>query len=153
MTSKLNVALMCKLRESNLVCLAYSFDMLGLGVCTTRQWQTAGRLGHEFNVCTVQCRYVIPELNDWVARAKYTTARPIATQCIGHECNHMSLTSQLKVALIRKLSVGICTTRHRQTSGRLVQELNVNTVHLLRVFILPHDKKAKFERKYRFCKI
>ena len=52
MTSKLNVALICKLRGS-LVCLAYSFGMFAMGVCTTRQWQTAGRLVQEFNVCTV----------------------------------------------------------------------------------------------------
>ena len=52
------------------------------------------------------------------------------------------MTSQLKVALIRKLrgslmylayffdmsSLGVCTTRHWQTSTRLVQELNVYTV-------------------------
>ena len=49
-------------------------------------------------------------------------------------------TSQLKTALIRwlfgslmclvysSLSEGVCTTRHRQTSGRLVQELNVCTL-------------------------
>ena len=52
MTSKLNVALVCKLRGS-LVCLAYSFGMLAMCVFTTRQWQTAGRLVQEFNVCTV----------------------------------------------------------------------------------------------------
>ena len=52
--------------------------------------------------------------------------------------------SQRNVALIRKLrgtlmcmayfidmlSVGVCTTRHCQTSIRLVQELNVCTVHV-----------------------
>ena len=45
---------------------------------------------------------------------------------------------QLNVALIRKqrglffdmLSMGVCTTRHWQTSSRLVQELNVCTVHI-----------------------
>ena len=54
------------------------------------------------------------------------------------------LTSQLNVALIRKLpgslmclnyysmllSMDVFTTRNRQTSGRLVQELNVCTVHV-----------------------
>ena len=52
MTSKLSVALICKLRGS-LVCLACSFDMLAMGVCTTRQWQTAGRLVPEFKIGTV----------------------------------------------------------------------------------------------------
>ena len=33
-------------------------------------------------------------------------------------------------------------TRYWQTSGRLVQELNVCTVHALHVYTLPHDKKA-----------
>ena len=34
----------------------------------------------------LQCRHLIPALNAWVARAKYTTARPIATQFHGHLC-------------------------------------------------------------------
>ena len=52
------------------------------------------------------------------------------------------MSSQLNTALIRKLrgplmcvaycldmlSVGMCTTRHKQTSVRLVQDLNVSTV-------------------------
>ena len=28
-------------------------DMLSMGVCTTRHWQTSGRLVQELNVCTV----------------------------------------------------------------------------------------------------
>ena len=31
----------------------YFFDMLCLGVCTTRHWQTSGRLVQGINVCTV----------------------------------------------------------------------------------------------------
>ena len=34
----------------------------------------------------VQCRHLIPALNEWAARAKFTTARPIATQFPGHGC-------------------------------------------------------------------
>ena len=49
MTSKLNVALIRKLRGS-LMCLAYFFDMITNGVCTTRHWQTSGRLVQELNV-------------------------------------------------------------------------------------------------------
>ena len=52
LTSQLNVALIRKLRGS-LVCLAYFFDMLSMDVCTTRHWQTSGRLVQELNVCTV----------------------------------------------------------------------------------------------------
>ena len=33
--------------------LGLSFDMLSLGVCTTRQWHMSGGLVQEFNVCTV----------------------------------------------------------------------------------------------------
>ena len=29
------------------------FDMLAIGVFTTRHWQTSGRLVQEYNVCTV----------------------------------------------------------------------------------------------------
>ena len=49
-------------------------------------------------------------------------------------------TPQLNVVLVRKLlcawlildtlSISVCTTRHWQTSGQLVQELNVCTVPL-----------------------
>ena len=52
MTSQLNVALIRKLRRS-LMCLASFFGMLSMGVCTTRYWQTSGRLVQELNVCTV----------------------------------------------------------------------------------------------------
>ena len=55
MTSKLNLALIHKLRGS-LINLAYFFDMLAIGVCTTRHWQASGRLVQELNVCTVALR-------------------------------------------------------------------------------------------------
>ena len=51
MTSRLNVASIRKQRGS-LVYLAYDRDMLSMGVCTTRQWLTSGRLVQELNVCT-----------------------------------------------------------------------------------------------------
>ena len=51
-TSKLNEALACKSRES-LMSLADIFDMPSMVVCTTRHWQTSGRLVQELNVCTV----------------------------------------------------------------------------------------------------
>ena len=55
-TSQLNVALIRKLRGP-LMCLTYYFDMLSMGVCTTRHWQTTGRLVQELNVCTVPMNY------------------------------------------------------------------------------------------------
>ena len=47
-----NVTLIRKLRGS-LMCLSNFIEMLSMGVCTTRQWQTSGQLVQEFNVCTV----------------------------------------------------------------------------------------------------
>ena len=87
----------------------------------------------------LQCRHLIPALNMWAARAEYTTARSIATHFPWHGCMY---DLQLNVALVRKLRgslkclayfldmsfMVVCTTRHWQTSGRLVQELNVCTV-------------------------
>ena len=40
----------------------------------------------ETSVSPVQCRHLIPVLDVWAAWAKYTTARPIATQFPGHGC-------------------------------------------------------------------
>ena len=88
--------------------------------------------------CTLQCRHIIPALNAWAARAYYTTARPIGTQIHGHGC-----TDYLKIErrcyyyiqvidvlglFFDMLSMGFYTTRHWQTFGRLVQELNICTV-------------------------
>ena len=39
--------------------------MLAMGGCTTKQWQTAGRLVQEFNVCTVP----IDMLQHWITRS------------------------------------------------------------------------------------
>ena len=51
MTSRLNVASIRKQRDS-LIYLDYDLDMLSMGVCTTRQWVTSGRLVQELNACT-----------------------------------------------------------------------------------------------------
>ena len=51
-TSNLNEALVCKLRVS-LMSLADIFDIPYMVVCTTRHWQTSGRLVQELNACTV----------------------------------------------------------------------------------------------------
>ena len=53
MTSQLNLALIRKLHWS-LMCLAYCFCMLSMGVCTTRHSQASGQLVQELNVCTGQ---------------------------------------------------------------------------------------------------
>ena len=49
----------------------------------------------------IQCRHLIPALNEWAARVKYTTARLYATQFLGH--GYVCMTSQLNVALMRRL--------------------------------------------------
>ena len=51
-TSQLIVTLIRKLRGL-LMFLTSFFDMLYMGVCTTRHWQTPGQLVQELNVCTV----------------------------------------------------------------------------------------------------
>ena len=70
------------------------------------------------------------------------------------------MTSQLNVALIRKLrellislayfltlSVGVCTTRHCQTSGRLLQELNHCTVHIWKLDVCSKTIKTSDRRE------
>ena len=92
-----------------------------------------------FGTPCIQCRHLIPALDAWAVRAKYTPTCPIATQFPGHGCMD---DLQLNVSLIRNLrgllicvsyfiemlSMGVVTTRQWQASGRLVQELNVCTV-------------------------
>ena len=91
---------------------------------------------------SLQCRHLIPALNAWAARPKYTTACLIVNQSSGHGCDHMSLASQLNVALIRNLRGSlmclaffdmICQVFVQLGTGRrLVQELNV--LNLARIF-------------------
>ena len=52
MTSQLNADVIRNLRGS-LMCLVYFFDMLSMGVCTTRHWQMSGRLVQELSACSV----------------------------------------------------------------------------------------------------
>ena len=56
-TSQLNVAYIRMLRGS-LMCLAYLFGISFIDVCTTRHWQTSGRLVQELNACTIFCWYL-----------------------------------------------------------------------------------------------
>ena len=49
---QLKVALICKL-HGLLMCLACSFDILSMDVCTTRHCQMSVRLVQELNVCSV----------------------------------------------------------------------------------------------------
>ena len=39
-------------------------DLLSMGVCTTKNWQTSSRLVQKLNVCTVQC--MCPSLDGMV---------------------------------------------------------------------------------------
>ena len=38
------------------MCLDYFFDMLPMGACKTRHWQTSGQPVQELNACTVGCK-------------------------------------------------------------------------------------------------
>ena len=87
----------------------------------------------------VQCRHLIPALNALAARAKYTTARLVATPFPRHVCMDDLTTKRtfdsqamqvilFELFFVDMLSMGVCKTRHWQTSVRLVQELNVCTV-------------------------
>ena len=88
----------------------------------------------------LQCQHLIPALNAWAALVHYTTACPIATQfpwrgCMGDLTIEPSLGKQATwvIAVLDlsfdNLNVGVCTTRHCETSGGLVQKLSVNTVY------------------------
>ena len=56
MTSQLNEALIPKLYVGH-SCVWLFFDILFMDVCTTRQWQTSGRLVQELNACIVDLMY------------------------------------------------------------------------------------------------
>ena len=107
----------------------------------------------------IQCWHLISALNAWAARASYTTARPINSYFLGIVA---WMNSQMHVPWIRKLrgsfmylayfidmlSVGVCTTKHWQTSSRLVQELSVCTVlssylHITKTSGFVKDKPLK----------
>ena len=82
----------------------------------------------------LQYRHLILALSAWSDQAKHTQFPPNFLDM--HACT----TSQLNEVLVRKLlcawpifdtlSISVCTTRHWQTSGQLVQELNVCTVYV-----------------------
>ena len=86
---------------------------------------------------SVQCQHLIPALN---ARAfQAYTVRPIVTKvpvegCVDKLKTECSLDSQATWAIyvlnlfLDMLSIVFCKTRHRQTSSRLVCELNVCTL-------------------------
>ena len=46
------------------------------------------------------------------------------------------------------LSISVCTTRHRQTSGRRLQELNICTVHDADYI---HDEATEYVYGYHRC--
>ena len=81
----------------------------------------------------MQYRYLIPALNEL---ASYTTAHPIVTQFLVHgrtddlttERSFDSQATGSLMCLAYFFDMGVCTTRHWQTSGRLVQQFNVCTV-------------------------
>ena len=100
-------------------------------------------------VAYIQCRHSIPALIAWAARTEYTTARLIDTGygcmddlttecCFIHEL-HGSLMCLTHFLI---LSMGVCTTRQWQTSGRPIRELNVYTViSVQQAFVTPSQSR------------
>ena len=87
----------------------------------------------------IQCRHIIPSLNVWAARVKHTTRGPITTNFPGLGCMYdlttehsFDLQATMVIGVLGLISgmtsMGVCTTRHWQTTGRLVQGLNICTV-------------------------
>ena len=84
--------------------------------------------------------HLISAVNAWAARSEHTTARLIATNFLGHGCmdDLTTLIRKLRGSLMcSRYSFGIfakayCTTRHWQTSSRLMPKLV-----LLKEFIKP----------------
>ena len=101
-------------------------------------------------------RHILTEGSPYQECTTVPTFNFCTTKCVGSpgrirdrtpDCHLNSwawMTSQLKVAMSRKLrgpsmcfayicdmiSMGVSTTRHGQTSSRLVQELSIRTVHV-----------------------
>ena len=93
----------------------------------------------------LQWRHLIPALNVWAARAYYTTARPITTQCSRHGgiddlTTERSFDVQATWVIYAfglsfwHVSHGcLCIQALPKAPGRLVQELKVCTVDVLEV--------------------
>ena len=105
-----------------------------MGVCTTRHWQTPGRLVQGLNICTVHVQCL-------AARAWYPTTCSIANRFSGHWCmDGLTTERSLDLQTTRVIdvlglffamsSMGVCATRHWQTTGRLVQGLHVRIVYV-----------------------
>ena len=96
----------------SLICFSYFLlcDMLFMGVCTTKHWQTSGRLVQELDVCTEVC---FPSY-------------------VGHLWGWLIFWHFIHLFLIYIFSfilfMGACTAWHWQTPSRLVQEANVSTL-------------------------
>ena len=107
----------------------------------------------------IQLRHLIPALNAWPARAWYTTACPIPTQFTGHGCDHIpDLTTERSFnspatwiidvldLIFSKLSMRVCTTRHWQASGQLMQKIDICTV-------VPDSSRRKNAHQLLLCNI
>ena len=93
----------------------------------------------------IQCWHLIHVQNVWAARAWYTTARPVVTQFLDHGCMDdltikRTFDSQATCVIdvlglyFEMLSMGMCTTRHWQISGRLVQWIKCLNCTWVKVF-------------------
>ena len=71
---------------------------------------------------------------------------PIATQSPGHGrrddlCFQATRVKDVLRLFLNMVYMGVCTTSYWQTSGQLVQEINVCTVHVYEKFLQVIDKK------------
>ena len=118
------------------------------------------------DVCEeLQCRHLIPALNTWAAWTHNTIARPIGTLLPRHWSKEdlpteRSFDSQATWVMIidvlglffDMLSMVVCTTRLWQTSGRLVQYLNVCNVSILTGLVNPrHSLRVCFIKNVFVC--
>ena len=90
----------------------------------------------------IASKSIVPTFNAYIkclgSPAQYTTARPIATLFPGHWCmddltiehNFDSQVIWVIDLFLETISIGVFTTSDRSTSGRLVQELYICTVHM-----------------------
>ena len=84
---------------------------------------------HTF-IHTYKCQHLISALSLYASQEKYATKFLFATQ-IPWQRSLNGLTSERSFELqdFDKMTMGVCTTRHWQTSGRLVPEFNDCAVH------------------------
>ena len=129
--------------------------LMCLAVCVTRHWQTFGRLVQELNVCTVRvslinvlgclCNGALADIRSTGAGTKCLYCTCIIDWCAWlfvlqgtgrHSVDWCRNLMSVLYVYHWSMCLAVCVTRHWQTSGRLVQELNVCTVRVSLIDVL-----------------